>query len=103
MVVKMVGRSLVARCVRFFSGVHRFDFAIRGIIRERFQKSGCERPGRLELPTLCLEAVRTTLPNLARGVANRTKSASWGNFLQTTFSSFCCHLPQNCRCFPRFA
>jgi hypothetical protein len=25
------------------------------------------RPGRLELPTLCLEAVRTILPNLARG------------------------------------
>jgi hypothetical protein len=47
------------------------------------------RPGRLELPTLCLEAVRTTLPNLARGVANRTKSASWGKFPQTTFSSFC--------------
>jgi hypothetical protein len=34
------------------------------------------RPARLELATPCLEAVRTTLPNLARGVANRADSAS---------------------------
>jgi len=46
------------------------------------------RPGRLELPTLCLEAVRTTLPNLARGVANRTESASWYNFRKPLSPSF---------------
>jgi len=61
------------------------------------------RPGRFELPTLCLEAVRTTLPNLARGVANQTDSASWGKFPQPAFSFFRFHLPHFCRCFPRFA
>ena len=39
-----------------------------------------------ELPTLCLEAVRPTLPNLARGVANRADSASWGKFPQPALS-----------------
>jgi hypothetical protein len=55
------------------------------------------------LSTFCLEAIRTTLPNLARGVANRMDSASWGKFPQTTFSFFCCHLPRNCHRFPQFA
>jgi hypothetical protein len=51
-----------------------------------------ERQGRLELPTLCLEAVRTILSNLARGVANRTDSASWDKSLQAAFSFIviCC-------------
>src|SRR6267378_946933 len=61
------------------------------------------RPGRLELPTLCLEAVRTTLPNLARGVANRTESAGWYKFPQTTFSFICRPLLHNCRYFPQLA
>jgi hypothetical protein len=43
------------------------------------------RPERLELPTLWFEVVRSTLPNLARGVANRTDSASWGKFPQNHF------------------
>jgi hypothetical protein len=45
------------------------------------------------LSTFCLEAVRTTLPNLARGVANRTNSASWGKFPQPAFSFLHCCLP----------
>src|SRR5467141_974252 len=61
------------------------------------------RPGRLELPTLCLEAVRTTLPNLARGVANRTESAGWYKFPQTTFSFICRALFHNCCYFPQLA
>ena len=61
------------------------------------------RPGRLELPTLCLEAVRTTLPNLARGVANRTNSASWGKFSQPAFSFIRCYLSYFCRRFLQFA
>jgi hypothetical protein len=61
------------------------------------------RPGRLELPTLCLEAVRTTLPNLARGVANRADSASWGKFPQPAFSFLHCCLPPFCLRFPHFA
>ncbi len=61
------------------------------------------RPGRLELPTLCLEAVRSTLPNLARGVANRADSASWGKFPQPAFSFLCCRLPPFCRYFPQLA
>jgi hypothetical protein len=44
------------------------------------------RPGGLELPTFWFVAVRTTLPNLARGVDNRTESESWGKFLQPAFS-----------------
>jgi hypothetical protein len=61
------------------------------------------RPGGFELPTFWFVAVRSTLPNLARGVANRTKSASWGKFSQTTFSFICCRLPHFCRCFLQFA
>jgi hypothetical protein len=61
------------------------------------------RPGGLELPTFWFVAVRPTLPNLARGVANRTESASWGKFLQTTFSFFYCYLRHFCCCFLQFA
>ena len=61
------------------------------------------RPARLELATLCLEAVRTTLPNLARGVANRTNSASWGNFPQPTFSFIGRPLLHNRLYFPQLA
>src|SRR5438445_809624 len=43
------------------------------------------RPERFELPTFWFVAVRLTLPNLARGVANRTESASWGKFQQPAF------------------
>jgi hypothetical protein len=50
------------------------------------------RPGRVELPTLCLEAARVTLPNLARGVANRANSASWNKLPQTIFSFIWRHL-----------
>jgi hypothetical protein len=50
-----------------------YSFGLNGFQRE------VARPARLELATPCLEAVRTTLPNLARGVANRTESASWSN------------------------
>ncbi len=61
------------------------------------------RPEGLEPPTLCFEAVRSTLPNLARGVANRADSASWGKFPQPAFSfvHFC--LPPFCCRFPHFA
>src|SRR5207244_12562655 len=59
------------------------------------------RPERLELPTLWFVAVRTTLPNLARGVANRTESASWCKFPQPTFSFLCCRLRLVCRRLPR--
>jgi hypothetical protein len=55
-------------------------------LRHRYEQVA--RPGRLELPTLCLEAVRTILPNLARGMANRTKSASWANFCKLLSPSF---------------
>jgi len=60
------------------------------------------RPGRLELPTLCLEAVRTFLPNLARGNANGAVSASWGDSEQITFSFVFRLFHHFCRCFPRF-
>ena len=55
------------------------------------------------LSTFCLEAIRTTLPNLARGVANRMDSASWDKFSQPTFSFICCRLPYFCRRFLQFA
>src|SRR5437773_5894410 len=61
------------------------------------------RPARLELATPCLEAVRSILPNLARGVANRTESASWANFPQAAFSFICLRFPHICVCFPHFA
>ena len=60
------------------------------------------RPEGLEPPTLCLEAVRTLLPNLARGVANGTVSASWRNSEQIIFSFVFRHFHHFCRCFPRF-
>jgi hypothetical protein len=59
--------------------------------------------GGLELPTFWFVAVRPTLPNLARGVANRTDSASWGKFLQTAFSFIYCHLRQFCGRFLQLA
>src|SRR6202140_146619 len=52
---------------------------------------------------LCLEAARPTLPNLARGVANRANSASWGNSTQTTFSFVLPDCRHFCRCFPQLA
>ena len=74
-----------------------------GIAKTAFSLRKMARPERLELPTPCFEAVRTTLPNLARGVANRTDSASWNKFLQTTFSFIYLHLRHICCCFPQFA
>src|SRR5882762_528123 len=61
------------------------------------------RPGGLELPTFWFVAVRSTLPNLARGVVNRTDSASWGKFLQPAFSFLYCYLRHLCRRFLQFA
>src|SRR6266403_2503363 len=61
------------------------------------------RPGGLELPTFWFVAVRPILPNLARGVANRTDSASWGNSVQSAFSFFFRPLLRNCRHFPHLA
>ena len=61
------------------------------------------RPGGFELPTSWFVAVRSTLPNLARGVANRTNSASWCKFPQPAFSFICCQLPHFCRRFPQLA
>jgi len=61
------------------------------------------RPGGLELPTFWFVAVRPILPNLARGVANRTDSASWGNSVQSAFSFFIPGLGRFCRGFPRSA
>src|SRR5260370_34786745 len=61
------------------------------------------RPGGFELPTFWFVAVRSTLRNLARGVANRTKSAGWGKFSQTTFSFICFRLLHFCRRFLQFA
>jgi hypothetical protein len=50
--------------------------------------------------TVCLEAVQTLLPNLARGVANGTDSASRGNLAQPTFSFFFLDFLHSC--LPRF-
>jgi hypothetical protein len=61
------------------------------------------RPGGFELPTFWFVAARSTLPNLARGVANRAKSASWNKSPQTIFSFICRHLLHICRYFPLFA
>jgi|SRR5256885_6411372 len=61
------------------------------------------RPGGLELPTFWFVAVRPILPNLARGVANRTDSASWGNSVQSAFSFFFRSLRRNCWYFPHLA
>ncbi len=68
-----------------------------------FQFNEMARPAGLEPAAFCLEAVRTTLPNLARGVANRTESAGWYKFPQTTFSFICRPLLHNCRYFPQLA
>jgi hypothetical protein len=46
------------------------------------------RPEGIESPPLCLEAAEAILPNLARGSATGVLSASWGNSVQRTFSSF---------------
>jgi hypothetical protein len=62
----------------------------------------CARGG-FELPTFWFVAARSTLPNLARGVANRANSASWGKFPQITFSSICRRLPHFCCRFPQLA
>ena len=56
-----------------------------------------------ERQTVCLEAARPTLPNLARGVANRANSASWGNSTQTTFSFVFPDCRHFCRRFPQLA
>jgi hypothetical protein len=61
------------------------------------------RPGGLELPTFWFAAVRPTLLNLARGVANRTESASWGKFPQPAFSFLYCYLRHFCRSFLQLA
>jgi len=68
------------------------------IVKER---SGA--PGGLELPTFWFVAVRPTLLNLARGVANRTESASWGKFPQPAFSFIYPYLRHFCRDFLQFA
>src|SRR6266480_1112658 len=60
-------------------------------------------PGGLELPTFWFVAVRPILPNLARGVANRTDSASWGISVQSAFSFFFRSLRRNCWYFPHVA
>jgi hypothetical protein len=61
------------------------------------------RPGGFELPTSWFVAARSTLQNLARGVANRANSASWNKSPQTAFSFICRHLLHICRHFPQFA
>ena len=71
--------------------------------RTRVLQGKMVRPERFELPAFWFVAARPTLPNLARGVANRANSASWDNFSQTAFSFFCRHLLHNRSCFPRFA
>jgi hypothetical protein len=61
------------------------------------------RSGGLENPTFWFVAVRPTLPNLARGVASRTESASWGKFPQPTFSFIYRDLRHFCRRLLQFA
>src|SRR5260370_34797256 len=68
-----------------------------------FQFNEMARPAGLEPAPFCLEAVRSTLPNLARGVANRADAASWGKFPQTTFSFISRPLVHNVRYFPQLA
>jgi hypothetical protein len=67
------------------------------------EKVKVARPEGFEPPTLCLEAVRPILPNLARGVANRAESASWGKFPEPTFSFLRYCLPHSCSRFLQFA
>jgi len=66
-------------------------------------QEGVAHPGGFELPTFWFVAVRSTLPNLARGVANRANSASWNKSPQTNFSFICRHLLHISRYFPQFA
>jgi hypothetical protein len=54
------------------------------------------RPAGLEPAAPWFEAARSTLSNLARGVANRAKSASWNKSPQTIFSFICRHLLHIC-------
>jgi len=61
-----------------------------------------KRNCRVEL-ILCLEAARPTLPNLARGVANRANSARWGNSTHATISFVFPDSLHFCRCFPQVA
>src|SRR6266581_2265374 len=89
--IRVISRGRVAQLGERLPGQQRVK--AKSDSSYSFQFNEMARPGRLELPTLCLEAVRTTLPNLARGVANRTNSASWGKFPQPAFSFLCCRLP----------
>ena len=99
--IRVISRGRVAQLGEHLPGQQRVN--AKSDSSYSFQFNEMARPGRLELPTLCLEAVRTTLPNLARGVANRTESASWYKFPQTTFSFICRPLLHNCRYFPQLA
>src|SRR6267378_2311155 len=99
--IRVISRGRVAQLGEHLPGQQRVK--AKSDSSYSFQFNEMARPGRLELPTLCLEAIRTTLPNLARGVANRMDSASWDKFSQPTFSFICCHWPQNCHRFPQFA
>ena len=59
-----------------------------------FQFNEMARPARLELATPCLEAVRTTLPNLARGVAivierNQQVVTNFRKLLSPSFVALC--------------
>jgi hypothetical protein len=67
------------------------------------EKEKVARPEGIESPTLCLEADRPLLPNLARGGANGAVSASWGNSTQTIFSFVFRVFLHFWRCFPQVA
>src|SRR6266478_9586394 len=56
-----------------------------------------------ERQTVCLEADRPLLPNLARGGATGAVSASWGNSPQRTFSFVFPDSLTFCRRFPQLA
>src|SRR6266478_1178864 len=99
--IRVISRGRVAQLGEHLPGQQRVK--AKSDSSYSFQFNEMARPGRLELPTLCLEAVRSTLPNLAREVANRADSASWGKFPQPAFSFLHCCLPSFCRRFPRFA
>jgi hypothetical protein len=66
-------------------------------------KEKVARPEGIEPPTLCLEADRPLLPNLARGGATGVVSASSGNSPQPTFSFVFPDSLTFCRCFPQLA
>src|SRR6266480_815755 len=99
--IRVISRGRVAQLGEHLPGQQRVK--AKSDSSYSFQFNEMARPGRLELPTLCLEAVRPTLPNLARGVANRTDSASWGKFPQPAFSFIRCYLSYFCRRFLQFA